>query len=128
MTLTPTSPRMAPCSPPLKHAARRLWRWPAAMLDRGCARHRGASGRDEETASVSRTQKHTQHQAQNDRGQFLLSSGSQIRMSLDTSSRSKSLSQNKRLGRIDSAMRQQRNERFRISRCESGVLASSLAG
>jgi hypothetical protein len=40
----------------------------------------------------------------------------------------KGLSQNKRLGRKDSGMRQQRNERIRKSRCESGVLASSLAG
>jgi hypothetical protein len=40
----------------------------------------------------------------------------------------KGLSQNKRLGRKDSAMRQQRNERIRKSRGESDALASSLAG
>jgi hypothetical protein len=35
----------------VKDAARRLWRWPAAILDRGCARrHSARAGRDEETA------------------------------------------------------------------------------
>ena len=83
MTLIPTCPRMAPCSPPsstlraasggglrpcLTAAARVAWK---------------ASGRDEETARVSRTKKHAWQQARNDRGQFLLSSKGQIRMSLD---------------------------------------------
>jgi Transglycosylase SLT domain len=40
----------------------------------------------------------------------------------------KGLSQNKRLGRKDSRVPQQRNERIQNSRCESGVLASILTG
>ncbi len=32
---------MAPCATPLKDAARRLRRWPAAILDRRCARRPG---------------------------------------------------------------------------------------
>jgi hypothetical protein len=45
----------------VKDAARRLRRWPAAILDRGCARrHSAAAGRDEETAL--RSNQETDHQ------------------------------------------------------------------
>ena len=38
----------------VKDASRRLRRWPAAILDRGCARrHSATAGRDEETALQS---------------------------------------------------------------------------
>jgi hypothetical protein len=43
----------------VKHAARRLRRWPAAMLERDCARRFTVSGRGEETACFYQTKKHS---------------------------------------------------------------------
>jgi hypothetical protein len=50
----PSRSSLAPCSPP-SSTLRAAPRWPAAMLDRGCALRR--SGWDEETASFSPTKK-----------------------------------------------------------------------
>ncbi len=86
MMLIPTCPTMVPCSLPsstlragsagglrpcLTATARDTW---------------DVSGRDEETASVSRTKKHDWQQArETTRGQFFVSSRGQFRMSLDRS-------------------------------------------
>jgi hypothetical protein len=45
----------------VKHAARRLRRWPAAMPDRRCAHCFAEFGRDEETTHHRRTKKHKAH-------------------------------------------------------------------
>jgi hypothetical protein len=41
--------------PKLKHAARRLRRWPAAMLDRSCARHPNRTRSRRRNGLTSRT-------------------------------------------------------------------------
>ena len=61
-------------------AARRLRRWPIAILDRGCAQRAARSGRGKETAPVSRTKKHHQlHRLRNERGPFWTPIGSLLR-------------------------------------------------
>jgi hypothetical protein len=83
--LIPTCPRLAPCSPPSS-----TLRAGSAGGLRPCltATARDASetsGRDEETARVSRTKKHVSQQVRETTGgQFLMSSSGQFRMSLDT--------------------------------------------
>jgi hypothetical protein len=84
MTLTPANPRMAPCSPPSSTLRAAFGGGLRPCLTAAARVTSEASGRDKETASASRTKKHAWQPAQNDRGQFLLSSGGQIRMSLDT--------------------------------------------
>ena len=68
----------------VKHAARRLRRWPAAMLDRVCARRLGDLRPGRRNGSCQ-PNKETWLAVgnRNDGGQFLMSSGGQFRMSLD---------------------------------------------
>src|SRR5271166_4981435 len=54
----PAWPRVAPCSPPSRNAARRLRRWPAAILDRGYARRLCAFQAGTEKRLCDRTEKH----------------------------------------------------------------------
>ena len=58
MSQVPTSPSVASGAAALKDAARRKRGGLTAVLDRGCARRRQDSGREEETAPFSRTKKH----------------------------------------------------------------------
>jgi hypothetical protein len=52
----------------VKDAARRLWRWPSAILDGVCARHhRANAGRDGET--TLRSNKETEQRAKKMRNQ-----------------------------------------------------------
>src|SRR5271166_3356767 len=54
----PAWPRVAPYSPPSRNAARRLRRWPAAILDRGYARRLCAFQAGTEKRLCDRTEKH----------------------------------------------------------------------
>jgi hypothetical protein len=47
---SPTSSRIVTVLAAVNDASRRRWRWPAAIIDRACARRHVEPGRDEETA------------------------------------------------------------------------------
>jgi hypothetical protein len=85
MTRIPTCPRVAPYSPPSSTRRAGFAGGPRPCLTATAPDASDSSGRDEETASVSRTKKRDrQRETPNSGGQFLLSSGGQFRMSLDT--------------------------------------------
>jgi hypothetical protein len=80
VTVHPDQPEPGVVLAAVKHASRRLRRWPAAMLDRSCARHRRTIRSGQRNGPTSRTEKHSKG------GQFPLSPRGQFLMSLDTRS------------------------------------------
>jgi hypothetical protein len=84
MTRIPTCPRVAPGSPPSSTLRAGFAGGLRPCLTATAPDASNASGRDEETPSVSRTKKRDrQQETPNGGGQFLMSSGGQFRMSLD---------------------------------------------
>jgi hypothetical protein len=59
VTVHPDQPEPGVVLAAVKHASRRLRRWPAAMLDRSCARHRRTIRSGQRNGPTSRTEKHS---------------------------------------------------------------------
>ena len=74
----PDLPELRAVLAAVKHASRRLRRWPAAMLDRSCARRLSRTQVGAEKRSLSAEQRNFRG------GQFLLSPRAQFLMSLDS--------------------------------------------
>jgi hypothetical protein len=84
MTPIPTCPTVAPSSPPSSTLRAGFAGGLRPCLTATTPDASDASGRDKETASVSRTEKRDrQRNTPNGGAQFLMSSGGQFRMSLD---------------------------------------------